>query len=320
MIDDHLSVVDPLPLAFRHYRSELHAVLRACGVSGDLVASPAAEGSSASGSRVRRSARLIRWRLGHQAPELATLVLWPAFGLLDPLTWWRGRGRTWLIVHDPEPLRRQFGMGRAAAAIGRFVADRGVGVVVHSQPAADVLGRRGWSSELLPHPIRRPGVHPARGRGLSVIGQWKPVRSLEPLTQLADDPRWAGRRYVVGRDWPRVDGWHVDPRFVAEAELSRQISASACVILPYRGYFQSGISVRCLEAGVPVVGIDHPFLVDLYGSDWPGIVRDDDWRAAVDRVADIGAGEITQLRDAYWTRCVTAWRRFLDRSLSSLPR
>jgi hypothetical protein len=307
-----LRVVNPIPLALAHYERELRDVLSACSVEAETVGSPSIERSSDGPSAVRRAGSVLRWRMRPTSVPRETLALFPAFGLADPISWLRRRGKVWLVVHDPAPVARQLGTGRPAAALGRLVVGRKVRVVVHSQPAADLLRRRGWSVEMLPHPVRErddsASVTIRREPGpVTVLGQWKPARTLEPLHQFSAAPDWHGRRQIVGRGWPNLPGWSVDSRFVGEGELDERIAAASCVLLPYDRYFQSGIAMRCLEAGVPVVGRRHPFLEDLFGANWPGLVEGDDWLAAAGRANAVPRYRVLTLRTDYWQRCVAAW-------------
>jgi hypothetical protein len=163
----------------------------------------------------------------------------------------------------------------------------------------------------------RPADGPAQpvgalNAGVTVLGQWKPARSLDPLEQLAADPEWDGRRRIYGRGWPAVEGWRVNPQFQPEEALDAAISRATCVLLPYQHYYQSDIAMRCLERLTPVVGREHPFLAELFGAEWPGMVRDEDWVAAVKRVQTVSDDELVALRDNYWTTCVARWQEFAD--------
>jgi hypothetical protein len=315
-----VSLVNPLPAALHHYERELVDVLGTCELAGvQRDGSPGIEMTDGdASSRLGRAVNTLRWRLHGVDPAAVRLVLWPVFGLADAATWVRRRGTTWLIVHDPEPLRRQVGMGRIAAQLGGYASRHGVGVIVHSEPAAAVLRRNGWSTTMLPHPIRRPvDDQSLPGSRLTVLGQWKPARSLAPLQALAAAEQWRDRRDVVGRGWPAVAGWAVDSRFVSEAELRERIAGSACLVLPYDRYFQSNIAVRCLEQRRPVVGRPHPFLQSLYGATWPGLVEDEDWVAATARAVTVTAEELDRLRQDYWERCILAWQQFVRQIVSS---
>lgn len=312
-------IVNPLPAALHHYELELGDIIEAGALGpAERLEVPTIEATPHRWARAKTALALLRDRLRPAGRETPILALWPAFGLADVATWWRWRRRVWVVIHDPEPLRAQYGMGRFALRISRRANTRGVGVIVHSAPAEQVLAAAGWVTVRLPHPIcrRSPSVTPDR-RNLTVVGQWKPARSLEPLEALAALPEWNGLRRVVGRGWPDVAGWSVDSRFVSEDEIVAAIAGSQCVVLPYDRYFQSGIAVRCLEQGVPVVGRSHPFLIELFGSDWPGLVEDGDWRGAVDRARAVAAADLAERRAQYWSRCVSEWARFGSQVVSS---
>ena len=112
----------------------------------------------------------------------------------------------------------------------------------------------------------------------------------------------------MGRGWPQVTGWDVDARFLSEAEVTAALSSAECLVLPYSLYFQSDVAVRALESMTPVVGVRHPFLEDLLGPDWPGLVDDGDWAAAVARAVLVPGPDLDALRWRAWDRCVAAWQ------------
>ena len=306
-------VVNPLPAALAHYADELIAVLHAAGHLARAEPVPSIE-RSIDEPVVARTAKTVSSRLGLRRLPDDAIVLWPAFGLLDPITLVGRRAHTWLIVHDPTPLRRQFGMGSFAAKLGRLALTRRLTVVVHSEPARQVMADRHWPVVMAPHPILPPtDTSTPRGTQVRVLGQWKPARDMSPLQALASDPALDGRREIVGRGWPDVSGWKVDARFLSENDLDRQISEASAVVLPYERYFQSGIAVRCLEQRTPVVGRPHPFLSDLFGDDWPGTVAGDSWSSGVMRASQQDPQALAQRHSAYWERCVDAWRGLLTR-------
>jgi hypothetical protein len=302
-----------LPAALAHYADELIAILHAAGHLARTEPVPSIE-RSLDEPVVARTAKTVSSRLGLRRLQDDVIVLWPAFGLLDPITFLGRRAHTWLIVHDPTPLRRQLGMGFWAAKLGRLALTRRLTIVVHSEPARQVMADRDWPVVMAPHPILPPtDTSMPRGPQVRVLGQWKPARDLSPLQALASDPALNGRREIVGRGWPDVPGWKVDARFLSEDDLDRQISEASAVVLPYERYFQSGIAVRCLEQRTPVIGRAHPFLSDLFGADWPGTVTDDDWSAGVVRASRQAPQALAQRHAEYWERCVEAWRGLLTR-------
>ena len=308
-----VAIVNPLPSALRHYAGELQAILSAAGYATYESRTPTIERSGRTSPGLR-AARSLASRRRLRAVRDDAIVLWPAFGLLDPITFLGRRAHTWLVVHDPTPLRRQFGMGSFAAKLGRLALTRRLTVVVHSEPARQVMADRHWPVVMAPHPILPPtDTSTPRGTQVRVLGQWKPARDMSPLQALASDPALDGQREIVGRGWPDVSGWKVDARFLSENDLDRQISEASAVVLPYERYFQSGIAVRCLEQRTPVVGRPHPFLSDLFGDDWPGTVAGDDWSSGVMRASQQDPQALAQRHSAYWERCVDAWRGLLTR-------
>ena len=227
-----------------------------------------------------------------------------------------------MVVHDPVPLRRQVGMGRLARRMGGAGARHGsIRVGVHSAPARDSLVAMGWPDPaLLPHPVLpRVTAAPRTGDVVLVCGQYKPARDLRLLEQIARPLRECGLRPVVrGRGWPEVDGWEVREGFLAEEALDAALADAAVVLIPYAHFFQSGIAVRAVELGVPVAGPRHPFLTDLLGDDWPGLITTADptrggpeqWCDAVVAAAERAAGVPERVR-LLRARCERAWDRHL---------
>jgi hypothetical protein len=225
------------------------------------------------------------------------VVVWPIFGLLDVLFWRvlapRGARRL-VIVHDPLPLRRQFGYSRRASRLGAWATrDPRIEVVAHTELAAQELAKRGLAvRHVLPHPvIRAKATDRVASVSVLVAGQYKESRDLAILERLGRAPHDPWELHIVGRGWPAIEGWDVDSRFVTEDELDLKLASAAAVLIPYSHYFQSGIATRCCELSIPVVAHRHEFIESLYGSDWPGFVETETeagWLGAVARVVGLG--------------------------------
>jgi hypothetical protein len=320
-----VSIYNPLPDALHHYQTALEDILTCAGIVTCSAGAPSVELHGNSRSQRAEAA------LADLAAHLRTarrgghvIVCWPTYGLLEPFLWlasWR-RSTVSVIVHDPTPLRPQVGMGRAARVLGG-VADRTrtVDVVVHSQVASRELEAMGWGRPtMLPHPVSRPvprSDDPGDAQTVLVCGQYKPARDLELLVSLAPLLRDRGfRLLVVGRGWPDIAGWEVDDRFLPESELDQQIGGSAAVLIPYSHFYQSGIAVRALELGVPVVGPRHPFLIDLFGDQWPGLISTGQgaaaWADGLALVTRSSAG-LTTRSAAFRDRCEREWADYLRR-------
>ena len=325
-----VSIYNPLPNALHHYQAALVDVLTSAGTATCSARAPSVEVHGKSTSQRAQAA------LADLAAHLRTarrgghvIVCWPTYGLLEPLLWlasWR-RSTVSVIVHDPTPLRPQIGMGRGARAVGGVAGrTRSVDVVVHSQAASRQLEAMGWARPtVLPHPVCRPLPRPddsGDARTVLVCGQYKPARDLELLVSLAPLLRRRGfRLLVVGRGWPQIAGWEVDDRFLSESELDQRIGGSAAVLIPYSRFYQSGIAVRALELGVPVVGPRHPFLMDLFGAQWPGLISTGSGAAAwADGLTKVtrSSAELTPLSTAFRDRCEREWAEYLRKVFGHL--
>jgi glycosyltransferase involved in cell wall biosynthesis len=316
---------NPLPRMLRHYEVELRDVLASAGFAVLGAEAPSVEGLGSPASRVRGALSELAAHARRGRRDGHLVVCWPTWGLLEPLLWlpvWRGSTVS-IVVHDPSPLRRQIGMGSVAAALGRRAAGAPhLRVVAHSRAAAERLVEIGWDEPvLLPHPLlpARPRASEGLGRErgtVLVCGQYKPARDTALLARLGPWLRGRGHRAVIaGRGWPQVEGWEVIDKFLAEDELDAWIGRSSAVLIPYQRFYQSGIAVRATELGVPVVGPRHPFLAELCGPGWPGLVDGADpadWAAAVARVAGRSAG-VLEAAAASRARCERAWAGYLGR-------
>lgn len=318
-------LVNPLPAALAHYESAVRQTLQSIGLPVGQRPFPSTEMDKAGvPARLLRAARVFGAQRGAGRMALRSgddlLVLWPALGLLEPVGWWRpAPGRVRLVVHDPEPLRRQYGSNRTAARIGGMAARRLLDVVTHSEQAADALTALGWPAPVvLPLPLAHVseavvGAACGGGGAVRVLGQYKDSRDLSALATLAHAPQMRGLSLeICGRGWPEVPGWHVTPRFLSEVEFDRAVATASCVVVPYRQVWQSDVALRAVEHGVPVVARRHPQLAALLGHDWPGLVDGDgDWPAAVRAVLSVSRGSVMALRERYRTVVESAWREVL---------
>ncbi|HZZ47603.1 MAG TPA: hypothetical protein VFE65_12025 [Pseudonocardia sp.] len=312
---------NPLPAALHHFQRELVDVLSTAGVPLAECRAPSAElGGSTGVARVRAAVTELTGRLRRDRRGGHVLVCWPTYGLLEPALWLptAALADVSVVVHDPSPLRRQPGMGDLSARLGGLAARWSrVRVIVHSAPASARLVSLGWPRpHRLPHPILLDRVTDAAGGERSTVlvcGQYKPARDLRLLAELGYRLTERGFRPVIaGRGWPLLPSWQVVDRFLPEAELDRRMLDSAAVLVPYSHFYQSGIAVRAMELGVPVVGPDHPFLAELFGVDWPGLVSDngasraDDWADAIRAVAGRGS-DVERSAKQFRVRCEREW-------------
>jgi hypothetical protein len=306
-----IELFNPLPATLTHYEQALsHALRDVAGVRVTRVGIERHEGSFA-GRLVRQLVtRLVAGRR-HGTP---LVVLWPSFGLWDPLSWSLAtrRRRVLVVIHDPEPLRLQHGYGRVARRVAGLARRGSVTVVAHSAPAQEALRERGWDAVRLPIPLLPTGPMASREGGcVLVLGQHKPTRSLAVLTELSEAAELAGKREVWGRGWPEVAGWDVHNVFLSEAEFREVLCRAQCLVLPYTKFFQSEVTLRALEAGVPVAAARHSFLEELLGPDWPGFVGVDGWAPAVERARQISTERVLALAETARVAAQAAWRSAL---------
>jgi glycosyltransferase involved in cell wall biosynthesis len=319
-------VVNPLGAALHHYQAELVSVLS--GLDRRIICletvEPHVSGRSRAAWLLRYLVLLVRAALRVRGnPPGRVISVWPVLGYLDLvlLRFTAGR-RGRLVLHDPTPLVWARGYGRAARWLGRTLGG-GVGVIVHSRAARAALdaGISERRVSLLPHPmlpsqpVSPEPTRSARTPTVRVLGQYKPDRDVDALRRLARNLGPTADLHVHGRGWPEIQGWSVHPYFVLESEMESLISSSDVVLVPYRRFFQSGVAIRCLEHGTPVVGPADTSLEELYGGRSPLLVRDpDDWVRAVHRALAEGGHEAVTAGRAWRTRCEQEWSGWAERS------
>jgi Methyltransferase domain len=325
-------VINPLRSTLQHYERELSDTLRYAGYS-DIEIAQTVPGDQVSGSldRVRTALRTVaeRLRMSRAVRGRIVIIAWPLFGYLDPLTYLRlaRLNQVFIVVHDPTPLRRSFGDSLVSRFIFKVVVARcGIRVLYHTQQAQQVGGRRnGVPGEVVPHPVLMnsmdtgPMPDASSRPVIRVLGQYKPTRSLSALKLIASKFADALTLEICGRGWPHIDGWTVFDGFVPEDQFDVILQTSNCIVIPYDLFFQSGVAVRCLELGVPVVARRHEHIIELFGHDWPGIVDDStDWPDAIVRALAIDTTAIQARRAAVRSRVLREWSAVLGADSASV--
>ncbi|GAB2888719.1 hypothetical protein [Nocardioides pacificus] len=302
----NLSVINPLGVTLRHYQRELEDVL----ADGDLTTTVKAfnEPSVAGTSRVRWVLTYIRMIHESRHADRA-VVLWPVLGYFDLLILKvLGPRSSLLVMHDPEPLVRAIGYGRLAKRLGTLL--RGTVLITHSRAATAAAEADGFSTSLVPHPVLRPDddKRPSRregGSNVRVLGQFKRDRDLGLLQGIATELQGEKPLSVHGRGWPRIPGWAVQDEFVAEDVMDELIRTSLVILIPYRRFFQSGIAVRALECGTPVVGPRDSWLAELtpdLAPALPTVMSGSAWAHAIRRstetTSDLGQAHVRAFVEA----------------------
>ena len=321
-------VANPLPAALRRYSDALADNIRAAGVEVvDLNLRSMEIGTAGRRERLRSLVLSLadRLRVVGRSPGVIICV-WPGFGLLEPAMWALAstRHQVAIVYHDPVPIRKQFGYSWVSRIAFRICVRffKKIRILAHSELAqVDIQREFGVESTFVPHPFRMSRSETsvtAERPVVTVLGQFKPERTLEPPNQIASGN--AGKDFelrIVGRGWPSVEGWSVEDRFVSEEEFSVCISESACVVIPYERFYQSGVAARCLEHRTPVLAPRHENIAWLFGPAWPGLVGDDDdWSAKLTEVVRLDPdleGRARRLE----LDVVAGWRDFLGRPTES---
>jgi hypothetical protein len=314
-------IVNPLGAALAHYSSELESVLNKSGVQAEIISDvePGVSGRS-------RFHWLVAhfWNVRRAASNCGTgdsvITVWPVLGYFDlAINRVLGKNRTWLIVHDPNPLVRSLGYGRIGRLLLRW--SKPGRIICHSRNAVQTVaeqGRRTTQAHLLPHPIANSSQgrfkKAVAGRVL-VIGQYKPDRDLELLRHIGTHLHDEANLLIAGRGWPNIKYWNTVDRFLSESEFFDEIASASVVLIPYRRFFQSGVAVRCIEMGIPFIGPKGSSLEELVGSDSlmvQDIENKDAWINAIEKVLKTGAVEMESTRVRCLEMCHTQWSKWLS--------
>lgn len=318
----NVHIINPLGGALAHYTLELLDLLKMEGLSVREFALLEPSFSHSGPRKWLVGYISVLWRARRtRTPDTKLIVTWPVLGYLDLLVVGLvyGRGAS-VLMHDPQPLVKAIGYG----ALSRFVArpfGKRVALVVHSDVAGAVVDaqKMGSNKTKLPHPIfapergqvmvAEPGARPV----VRVLGQFKPDRDLNALREMGEYLGDTMTLEIWGRGWPLVPGWAVTEGFVSEETLRNLTRTADAVVIPYTRFFQSGIAIRCLEVGTPVIGTRDGSLAELLGADSKllvdadGAERAEGWLASVHWAVKDGRHEIQQIALLARTNAERRW-------------
>lgn len=320
-----VKIYNPLHNVLEHFVLRLAECFQASGTRSALLPSPNGEvGRSLHAKAAALGGHLYSARRNVHTPG-ANIVVWPLLGWWDMPLWRHSTHQTFIAMHDPQPLARQSGLSPRAAAWSAFLSGSGWPHLITMSPEAHTVASKYFDPSrihLAPHPMRAP--HPCRpkraGQTVLVLGQYKPARDLEVMAAIAPSLRSRGWQPVVaGRGWPPIPGWKVISRFLTEGEILGLLESAAVLLLPYRHYFQSGVALRALESGIPVVGRETGFLTTILGANFPGAVDSWDdpssWATAVQQAADARNFQL-KAAEAYSTRGKVEWPALINEPFS----
>jgi glycosyltransferase involved in cell wall biosynthesis len=287
-----IEIYNPLDKTLNHFTDRLVETLK----NGELPAAilPSRENDQIENSISKVLALISHFRNArrYQKTPAIKIVTWPLLGWWELVLWRRQRDQNFVLIHDPKPLIRQRRLSsRAAIFISSLCGMRLPHLVTMSLEANEVVKQLFPSGRihLVPHPMCAPENNELSplSRRVLVLGQYKSARDVDVMTAIGPFLRERGwDPTVAGRGWPSVTGWNVVSDFLSEEEFHSMLASSAVVLLPYRMYFQSGVAVRALEIGVPVVGSQSGFLSSIFGTNFPGAINQsaepNDWLAAIE--------------------------------------
>jgi hypothetical protein len=107
---------------------------------------------------------------------------------------------------------------------------------------------------------------------------------------------------------------------VSESELDELIQSSDAIVIPYKRFYQSGIAIRALELGTPIVGRADTSLSGIYGKSSKLLVRGLEseggdthaWRAAVEYAVTEGATEAAAAAEEKFAAVYREWQCWIS--------
>lgn len=277
--------------------------------------------------KVLKKARRVARASSEDSAPAVVIQTWPVLGYWDfaisRLA--LGRALVFTIIHDPHPLVEAIGYGRLArwVATGRPFAAR---ALTHSDGACRIVNESAHLRKVvnLPHPMFIPEA-PTGRQGevvIRVLGQYKTDRDLQSMERLASDGPSDWRYEVVGRGWPHVAGWDVRSEFVEEHEFDSLLRDSSAILIPYLRFFQSGVAIRALEVGTPVVGPRSSSLGDLLGKRCNWLVDNSSgnpWMPAVQTAIDTDPWNVHEVAQTVYNNTLEQWRKWLGEIQRTTP-
>lgn len=330
-----ITVLNPLGSTLDYYTRQLTRMMQDNGaaVIPRVVFEPSASNRSRVGWLFDYMRELHSARRDQKKTRGPLLVTWPVVGYLDIvlIAVFFG-GPAWLVVHDPSPLVRAVGYDSFSRALASLFS-RKVGLIVHSHDARKAVTDRNASFRLptvLPHPLfppisgRKPPSDTKDLPLVRVLGQYKKDRNLDALRDIGKDLEGMCRLEIWGRGWPQLDGWNVQEGFVTEDEMENLVASSDVIVIPYKKFFQSGIAIRSVEHGVPVVGPKASSLTELFGEASQLLAEDgrkssgeSRWAQAVLWAISNGRLETEVAGQNVWAKTDRAWAEWILNVVSS---
>lgn len=314
-------ISDSIKKVFNHFDEALAQTISRTGyLSEELKQAPQIEGLNSFKSKVSILFRSLFWPVkAERKSNFFVFQVWPTLGCLEVLIW--RKSSTIVFMHDPVPLRKQIGFSRATKLLAKNpllvgkcqVLSLSKDGLVHSEELFP------FNKKLYaPHPIKTDvQQHPASGKTISIIGQYKQARDIQLVEELGARLKAEGfETKIWGRGWPiSLSNWEVNSRFLSEAELDEVIIKSRLVVLPYSFFFQSGIAIRALELGRISVAIDNSFMREVFGESSPNLVSEfatENWANAVINGCNISEEEIKTIREKYTSHVDAMWGKVLN--------
>ena len=111
---------------------------------------------------------------------------------------------------------------------------------------------------------------------------------------------------------------------MTEDEMEALILSADVIVIPYKKFFQSGIAIRSVEHGIPVVGPKASSLTELFGSD-SRLLADDGrrrtgesrWAEAVRWAVSSGRPETESAGQRLWAKTDRAWAAWIQNVLGA---
>lgn len=108
-------VSDPIPQALAHYDRELRETLASIGVAARPTPwTRPVEGMTGALGKARMLVNAVLNIVSARTARHPAIQVWPSFGMLEVRLWRSRKHRHTVVLHDPRPIRPQYGHGPRA--------------------------------------------------------------------------------------------------------------------------------------------------------------------------------------------------------------
>ena len=167
-----VKIYNPLHQVLGNFTERLIEVLDHQGIASMELPSRNGEVDGSRSAKAISFASHLRKARHYASGPGPNIVTWPLLGWWEMPLWRHSRNKTFIIMHDPEPLIHQNGLSARAAEISSKLSSPDWPQMVTMSPEAYEVASNYFESDrihLLPHPMRSPQFYETTQSGRRVL-------------------------------------------------------------------------------------------------------------------------------------------------------